>query len=124
MLGQGYASLTLEEPAPLRKNLIFKMHGRRARRLVLPHGALGVDGVAVARIGVGDHRNPHGVGDVAQIADHFRHAGKAHVRQADLSRSSVARHVDRLCAFSFGDERGEPVVDERGQNHAVRHRIS
>src|SRR5262249_43936572 len=53
------------------------------------------DRVAVTIVGVGDHRDGNGVGDVARVEMHLRHGREPRVRQPEQrKRRAVARHVD------------------------------
>ena len=48
--------------------LVFKNHRTGTGLFKLTHGAHDIDGIAIARIGVGHHRHRHRIGDIAHYA--------------------------------------------------------
>ncbi len=62
--------------------LVLNVTGGDARALVGANGAGDVHGVAVAGVGVGDHRQLHRVGDASGLLDHFSEAQKTEIGNA------------------------------------------
>ncbi len=97
--------------APLGRHLILEVDGRHAGLLVGVHGLDHVDGIAVARIRIGDHGNAHGIGDATGVVDHLRAGQERHVGAAEQrARRGVTTHVDDIEPGLFDEPRREGVV--------------
>ena len=75
--------------------------------------------VAVAGIGVADHGNVNGVGDVLGVGDHLGHRQQPHVRETPLGGGAGPGHVNGVKPHRFGDAGVQPVDDEGGDDEAV-----
>ena len=81
--------------APLREDLILEMERGHARPLQLPHGAAGVQGIAVAGVGIGDDGHAGVLHDARDARHHLGHADQAEVGIAHAPRDAATRGVDR-----------------------------
>ena len=70
-LGGRDHALAGEMAAALGPRLVFDVHAGDAGFLVIADGAPRVDRIAVAGIGIGDHRQLRGIDDAAGVVDHF-----------------------------------------------------
>jgi hypothetical protein len=111
--------LVVEVAALLREALVLDVQPGDAAPLVLAHGAGGVELVAVAGIGVGDHRNVDGRGDTSGIVGHLRHCEEAVVGIAERRRGAGAGHVDRVEAGLHDGARGDAIVGAGRDHHAA-----
>ena len=64
------------------ESLVFDLDHRGPGALKVTHGALGVERIAKARVGIDDDRDVHPVGDVGQGLRHFGGGRQADVRAA------------------------------------------
>ena len=104
--------------ALLGHDLVLELNDGDAGLLILADGALHVDGVAEAGVGVGDDEGVagsfHGVGSAH---DHFAHGHQADVGLAEVGGAlAVAGHVHGVEAEVSNDLRGESVVAAGGDD--------
>ena len=85
-----------EEAAFLGEHLVFDVDARDAGRFVFADGALDVQGVAVAGVGVADHGDVHRSGDIFGVGDHLSHGQQSHVGKPPLGGGAGAGHVNGL----------------------------
>ena len=111
--------LVVEVAALLREALVLDVQAGDAAPLVLPHRARRVELVAVAGIGIGDHRHVDGRGDAAGIVGHLRHGDEPIVGIAERRRRAGAGHVDRAEAGLRDGARGDAVVGAGRDGQAV-----
>ena len=111
--------LVVEMAAFLRKALVLDMDAGDAARLVFAHGAHDVELVAVAGIGVGDHRQLDRGGDAAGVVDHLRHRDQAEIGIAERRRGAGAGHVDAVEPGLRDQLRGDAVIGAGCDHHAV-----
>ena len=78
----------------LREDLVLDVHGGDAAPFVFAHRAHHVELVAVAGVGIGDHRQADRARDPAGVVDHLGHAWQAVVGIAERRRGAGAGHVD------------------------------
>ena len=62
--------------------------------LEFPHRALGVEGIAIAGIGISDHRYRDAVEDRCKAGHHFAHAEEAHIGITHAARNCTAAGID------------------------------
>ena len=106
--------LAAHVPALLGRHLVLELDPGDAGLLVELHGADDVDRVAVAGVGVGDHRHVDGGHDPPGVVDHLAAAEQPDVGAADQrGRRPEAGHVD-------GVEAG--LLDQPGREGVVRAR--
>lgn len=104
--------------ALLGHDLVLELNDGDAGLLILADGALHVDSVAEAGVGVGDDEGVagsfHGVGSAH---DHFAHGHQADVGLAEVGGAlAVAGHVHGVEAEVRNDLRGECVVAAGGDD--------
>ena len=106
--------LVVEMAAALGKVLVLELDGIGAGALEQAHGALDIERVAVAGIGIDHEMRRHAVADQADGLDHLAHADQPDVGAAEPRiGDGRAGDVERLEAGLFGDQRGERVIDAR-----------
>ena len=82
--------------AALRRHLVFQMHPRHASADIFFHRAHHIDGIAKARIGIGNQWRTHGRGDQLRVQRHFSQRDQPRIGQAEqVQRGAVARHIKR-----------------------------
>jgi hypothetical protein len=94
----------------LREFLILDVDSRDAAALKFAHGAKHVELVAVAGVGIGDHRHFDCGGKTPGIGDHFRHRNEAEIGVSQTRRRTGTRHID-------GGETG--LLDQLGGDAVV-----
>ena len=108
-------------PALLGRDLVLHVQPRHARLLVLAHRAHRVQRVAVAGVGVGDHRQRHRARQVRGVIRHLGEGGEAEVGLAQVRGGGArARHVHRGEARRLDEARGEAVVSAGRHDEAGR----
>jgi hypothetical protein len=80
--------------AALGGDLVLDVQCGGPAQRVLPHGAHGVELVAVARVGVGDDRDRDRAGDAAEVVGHLGHGHQPVVGEAEHRRGARAGQVD------------------------------
>jgi len=81
--------------AALGCDLVLDVDRRDAGPLIFAHCANEIDGVAVAGVGVGDHRNLNCGHDLRRALDGFRHGDEADVRDAHATGHRAAAEIHR-----------------------------
>ena len=109
-----------EEAAFLGEHLVFYVHPRHSCGLVFADGALHVQGIAVAGVGVADHGDVHCSGDVLGVGHHLSHGQQANVGETALGGGPGPGHVNGLESHRLGDLGVEGVEHERRDGQAVR----
>ena len=118
-LGGRHQRLAVEVAATLREALVFELHHRGAGALEAAHGALHIQRIAEAGVGVDDHRQLDAVSDSREGVLHLAVGRQAHVRTTEPRvRDQCARQVQRLEAGLLGDQRRQRVVGARCEQHA------
>jgi hypothetical protein len=88
--------------------------------LVLPHGADHVDGVAIAGIGVGDHRDLDRVHDPPSVVNHLRQGHQSDVGASQPgSRAPEAGHVGGGKPRLLHQPCPQRVEAARSQHHLI-----
>ena len=101
-------------PAALGKILVLDLDRVGARALEQAHGALDIERIAVAGVGVDHEMRAHAVADQRDGLDHLVHADQADVGAAEPRiGDGRAGDIERLEAGLLRDQRGERVVDAR-----------
>ncbi len=111
--------LVVEVPALLGKPLVLDVQPCHPAPLVFAHRAGDVELVAVAGIGVGDHRHLHGRGDPPGIVRHLVHGHEPEIRIAERRRGAGPRHVDRGKPRLVDGAGADAVVGAGRHDHAV-----
>ena len=82
--------------AALGCHLVFQMHPRHTGADIFFHRAHHIDGIAKARIGIGNQRRTHGRGDQLRVQRHFGQRDQPCIGQAEqVQRRAIARHIQR-----------------------------
>ena len=81
-LSHRHHGFPVEVAAALGKTLIFNLHHGCASTLKTAHGALGVERVAKAGVGIHDDGRAHALGDAGQRVFNLGVSGQSHVRAA------------------------------------------
>ncbi len=103
--------LVLHMAALLGQDLILDMDASDAGPFVLLHGADHIDLVAVAGVGICNHREVDRRGDASGIVDHFGHAQQPDVRTTEQRcRCAEAGHVHSSEVGLFDQPGTEGVV--------------
>ena len=110
-LGHRDHRLVIVVAAPLREDLILEMERRHPCPFQLPHGAAGVQGIAVAGVGIGDDGHAGVLHDARDARHHLGHADQAEIGIAHAPRDAATGGVDRGKARARGEAGGETVVD-------------
>ncbi|MNV56391.1 hypothetical protein D3C71_1486710 [compost metagenome] len=119
-LGGGDHGLAVEVAAALGKGLVFQLDHGRARPLEAAHGALRVQRIAKAGIGIDDDGRGHPFGNAGQRVFDLGVRGQADVRAAQARiGDGRAGQVQRAKARLFGHQRRQGVVDA-GSQHGAR----
>ena len=113
--------LAIQMAAALRKHLILQVQCRGTGSLVGHHRAHAALHLAVARVGIGDHRQPACIGDLADGAANLRHGEQADVGEAGHVGGGASRHVQRLKAGLRDRARHQCVEGAGGMHHALLH---
>jgi hypothetical protein len=103
--------LVIVVAAPLREHLILEMERRHPRPFQLPHGAAGVQGIAVAGVGIGDDGHARVLHDARDARHHLGHADQAEIGIAHAPRDAATGGIDRGKARARGEAGREAVVD-------------
>ena len=110
-LGHGHHGFAVQVPATLGKALVLNLDHGGACALKAAHGALGVECVAKARVGVADDGRAHALGDAGQGVFHLGVGGQAHVGAAQPRvGNGSARQVQRLKARLLRHQGAQGVV--------------
>jgi hypothetical protein len=117
---RGDQALADHVAAALGPHLVLDMDAGHPGALELAHRARGVEGVAVAVVGVDDHRDAHRLGDVARVLHHLRHGDQADVRIAAAHGSAGAGHHAQRIADLLDDPRAQAVVGAAAEDDARR----
>ena len=103
--------LAVQVPAALGKALVLNLDHGGACALKAAHGALGVEGVAEAGVGIDDDGRAHALGDAGQGVFHLGVGGQAHVGAAQPRvGNGSARQVQRLKARLLRHQGAQGVV--------------
>ena len=106
--------LAVEMAAALGEVLVLELDRGGAGALELADGAMDVQRVAVAGVGVDDQVRGHAVADQRQRLGHLGHGDEPDVRPAEPRvGDGGAGDVERLEAGLRRDQRGERVIDAR-----------
>ncbi len=118
-LCRGDDGFAVQMPTALGKALVFQLDHGRARALKAAHGALHIQRVAKAGVGIDDDGRGHPLSDARQRVLHLGKGGQANVGagQARVG-DGRAREVQRLKARLLGHQRGERVVHAGSQHCA------
>ena len=108
----------VEMAAALGRDLVLDMNGSDANAFELTHGAHQIDGIAVAGVGIGDHRNFHHRDDLRCPFDGFRHAHQANVRDAHAPGDRAAAEIRRFVA-GFLDKPRRKAVEAAGRDEEL-----
>src|SRR6516225_61984 len=103
----------------LREFLILDVDSRDAAALKFAHGAKHVELVAVAGVGIGDHRHFDCGGKTPGIGDHFRHRNEAEIGVSQTCRRTGTRHVDGGETGLLDQLGGDAVVSARRHDYPV-----
>ena len=104
--------LVVEMAAALGEVLVLELDGVGAGALEQTHGALDIERIAVAGVGVDDEMRADAVADQRQRLDHLAHADEADVGPAEPRvGDGRAGDVERLEAGLLGDQRRQRIVD-------------
>src|SRR3546814_14046194 len=95
------------------------MERRTAGPLENPDRALAVEGVALAGIGIGDHRDIGRIDDLLQPRADLAEAEEAEIGDACAARDGAAAGVHHVEAGGLHEPRREAVIDARRQDHVV-----
>ena len=87
--------------------------------LKFAHGAENIQFVAVAGVGIGNHREIDSGRNAPSVADHLRHRQQAEIGIAKRRGGPGAGHVDRLKTGLSDQFRGDAVIGAGGGDHAV-----
>jgi hypothetical protein len=112
--------LPAKKAALLGKHLVFQVNGRHASRLVLANRAVHVQRVAVAGVGVANHRDVDGVSNVFRVGHHLGHGDQANVGKAAFGGSAGTGHIHGLMSHVFGDASVQGIQHERSNDQLVR----
>ncbi len=102
--------LTLVVPAFFRRHLVLDVEGGDPGLFVFPDRADHVERVAVAGVGIGDHRDSHRLDRQPDKAHVLRERQQAEIGIAVRPRIAAAGQVDRLEAGLLDEPRGERVI--------------
>ena len=116
----GDEALAEHVAAALRPDLVLDVDAGHAGALELAHRAPRVDRVAVAVVGVDDHRNAHRLGDVARVLDHLGHRHQPDVGIPAAHRRARAGHHAQRVAHLLDDPGGQAVVGAAAQHDSGR----
>ena len=98
--------------AALGEILVLDLDRVRAGALEQAHGALDIERIAIAGVGIDDEMGAHAVADQRDRFDHLVHAHQADVRAAEPRIGDAgAGDIKRLEAGPLGDQRGERIID-------------
>ena len=111
--------LAFEVTASLGRHLVLDVDRRDASRLVLAHGARDVQFIAVARVGIGDHRDIDRPRHHTGVVGHLRLRQQAEVRKAAGHRRACPSHVDRGKP-GLGNQPGSDAVIGAGRHDHAR----
>ena len=111
--------LVVEVAAFLREALVLDVEPGDAALLVLAHGPRHVELVAVAGIGVGDHRDFHRGGEAAGVVRHLAHGEEAVIGVAERRGGAGAGHVHGGKAGLLDGARADAVVSAGRDQQAV-----
>ena len=111
--------LVVEMAALLREALILDMQAGDAAPLVFADGARGIELVAIAGVGIGDHRHVDRGRDAPGIVGHLRHGHEAVVRVAERRGRAGAGHVDGRKARLRDGARRNAVIGARRHDHVL-----
>ncbi len=115
--------LAVEVAATLGRDLVFDVQRGQTPHLVLAHRARGIQLIAVASVGVRDHRDSGRGGDLARRARHLRQGQQAVVREPAGGRHACTGHVERLESGLDGHAGGDAVVDARRRHERPRYQL-
>ena len=109
--------LAVHVAAALGRHLVLEVEPGDAGRLVLADRAHHVERVAVAVVGVGDHRDPDGLHEPPRVAGHLVEREQADVGPPEQRRRRAeARQVDGREARLLDQPRRQAVVGARRQH--------
>jgi len=111
--------LALKVAAFLREFLVFDMNPGDAAALELANGAIDVEFVAVAGIGIGDDGEFDRCSDAPGIGDHLGHRDEAEIGVAQYRRSAGAGHVDGGNPCLFDELGGDAVIGSGRHHHSI-----
>ncbi len=109
--------LALHVAAALGRLLVLQVDARHAARLVVVHRADHVDRVAVAGVGICDHRDGDRLRHAPGVLDHLAARQQRHIGTAEQGAGGgEAAHVDDVEAGLLDQPSGQPVVGTDGQH--------
>ena len=109
--------LAREETASLGKHLVFDVQGGHAGVFVLADGAMNVERIAVAGVGVADDGDVYRLRNRARVGGHLGHREQAQVGIAAGGGGAEAGHVDRVEAGGGGEFCLQAIEDEGRDDH-------
>ena len=115
-LGRRHQRLVVIMAAFFWENLVLEMERRDAGALEGAGGALRGERVAVAGIGVGDHRHRDRLDHLGEPPDDFIGRHQANVRYAGRAGDGAAARIDGRKAGLL-DEPGRKLVERAGRDH-------
>ena len=103
-------------PQRLRRHLILKMKSSCTRGLEGANRPSDAEGIPISGVGVGDHRNVHGIANTAANVHRFTHADQADIGKARKGgRDAEAGDGKDLGAGSLTDTGGHSVIRAEDQ---------
>ena len=92
--------------------LILDLDGVGAGAFQKAHGALHIERIAIAGIGIDDQMSVDAVTDQRHRLHHFAHADETDIRPSEPRIGNAgAGYVERVKARTFGNERGQRVIN-------------
>ena len=105
--------------APFRSQLILDHGTGKSRLRIALNRPFDIERIAVAGIGVADHRHRHRVADIAPLFQHFGIGDQPGIRQTQLGpRNRETAHKTGVKARPLDDPRRQGVKTGRGYDDA------
>ncbi len=118
-LGGRNDALVVVVAALLGEGLVLEVERGDADALEGAGGALRGQRVAVAGVGIGDHRHAHRLDHLGKPLDDLVGRDQAHVGHAGAARDGAAARIDRGEARLLDEARGEAVIGAGRDHDAV-----
>ena len=111
----GHHAFAIQMTTSLGKSLIFNLNHGCTRTFKVSHGALRIEGIAKASIGIHNDRHLDAIGDVRQGLRHFGGCGEANVRSAQAGVGNRrTRQIQGFKAGLLSDQSTEGIVNAGG----------
>jgi hypothetical protein len=115
---KSFALTIVQVPAAFREGLVFQVYASQADACELADHAVGVERVAVAGVGIADHRAVDRVADLGQPLHDMARVDQVDVRHAGGAGDAAAGGIQRLEAGHAAQPCRHAVIDARCHDHA------